>query len=53
MGDLDARVAACSIGARRAGELAEHYGSNHLPALAEELPGRSERLARRGVERSS
>ena len=51
MGDLNAQVAACSIGARRAGELAERYGSNHLPAIAEELLSRSERLARRAIER--
>ena len=51
MGDLNAQVAACSIGARRMGELAERYGSNHLPAIAEALLSRSERLARRGVER--
>ena len=51
MGDLNAQVAACSIGARRVGELAERYGSNHLPAIAEELLGRSERLARRAIER--
>ena len=51
MGDLNAQVAACSIGARRVGELAERYGSNHLPAIAEELLRRSERLARRAVER--
>ena len=37
MGDLNAQVAACSIGVRRVGELAERYGSNHLPAIAEEL----------------
>ena len=51
MGDLNAQVAACSIGARRMGELAERYGPNHLPAIAEELLGRSERLARRAIER--
>ena len=51
MGDLNAQVAACSIGARRVGELAERYGSNHLPAIAQALLGRSERLARRAIER--
>ena len=51
MGDLNAQVAACSIGARRVGELAERYGPNHLPAIAEELLARSERLARRAIER--
>ena len=51
MGDLNAQVAACSIGARRVGELAERHGPNHLPAIAEELLARSERLARRAIER--
>ena len=51
MGDLNAQVAACSIGARRVGELSERYGFNHLPAIAEELLRRSERLARRAIER--
>ena len=49
MGDLNAQVAACSIGARRVGELAERFGANHLPAIAEELLARSERLARRAI----
>ena len=51
LGDLDAQVAACSIGARRVGELAERHGANHLPAIAEALLARSERLARQAVAR--
>ena len=51
MGDLNAQVAACSIGARRVGELAERHGANHLPAIAGELLARSERLARQAIER--
>ena len=51
MGDLNAQVAACSIGARRVAELAERYGANRLPALTGELLARSERLVRRAVER--
>ena len=51
LGDLNAQVAACSIGARRIGELAGRYGSNHLPAIAEALLGRSEQLARRAITR--
>ena len=51
LGDLNAQVAACSIGARRVGELAERYGANHLPAIAEELLARSERLARQAIGR--
>ena len=51
MGDLNAQVAACSIGARRVAELADRYGANRLPALTGELLARSERLVRRAVER--
>ena len=50
MGDLNAQVAACSIGARRVAELADRYGANRLPALTGELLARSERLVRRAVE---
>ena len=49
LGDLNAQVAACSIGARRIGELAKRYGAKHLPAIAEEILARSERLARRAI----
>ena len=49
LGDLNAQVAACSIGARRIGELAERFGANHLPAISEALLARSERLARRAI----
>ena len=51
MGDLNAQVAACSIGARRVAELAERYGANRLPALTGELLARSEQLVRRAIER--
>ena len=51
MGDLNAQVAACSIGARRVAELAERYGTNRLPALTGELLARSEQLVRRAIER--
>ena len=51
MGDLNAQVAACSIGGRRMAELADRYGANRLPALTGELLARSERLVRRAVER--
>lgn len=51
MGDLNAQVAACSIGARRVAELADRYGANRLPALTGELLARSEQLVRRAVER--
>ena len=51
LGDLNAQVAACSIGARRTVELAERYGANHWPAIADELLSRSEQLVRRAIER--
>ena len=51
LGDLNAQVAACSIGARRVVELAERYGANRLPALTGELLARSEQLVRRAIER--
>ena len=51
LGDLNAQVAACSIGARRTAELAERYGANHLSTIAEQLLSRSERLVRRAIER--
>ena len=51
MGDLNAQIAACSIGARRVAELAERYGTNRLPAITGELLARSEQLVRRAIER--
>ena len=50
MGDLNAQVAACSIGARRVAQLAERYGANRLPMLTGELLTRSEQLVRRAIE---
>ncbi|MCC7276369.1 MAG: hydantoinase B/oxoprolinase family protein, partial [Alphaproteobacteria bacterium] len=49
MGDIDAQVAACSIGARRLQELAENYGDNHLMSLFDELLDRSELMTRQAL----
>ena len=46
MGDLNAQIAACTIGARRFAELAERFGDNQLAAICAELLARSERLTR-------
>ena len=44
MGDLGAQIAACTVGARRLGEVAQRYGYHHLRALFAELLDRSEAL---------
>ena len=49
MGDINAQIAACSIGARRLGALAENYGENHLIALFDELLDRSEKMTREAL----
>jgi N-methylhydantoinase B len=46
MGDLNAQIAACTIGARRFAELAERFGDNQLAAICAELLARSESLTR-------
>jgi N-methylhydantoinase B len=46
MGDLNAQIAACTVGARRLAELAERFGHNQLGAIFDELLTRSERLTR-------
>ena len=46
MGDINAQVAACTIGARRLGELAAGFGREELIALFEELLTRSETMTR-------
>ncbi|MCP5157467.1 MAG: hydantoinase B/oxoprolinase family protein [Ectothiorhodospiraceae bacterium] len=48
-GDLHAQVAACTIGARRLGELAGRLGAEGLAAASEELLMRSETLTRRAI----
>lgn len=49
VGDLVAEISACSIGARRIGELAESYGGNHLMAIFDELLDRSEKMTREAL----
>ena len=51
MGDLNAQIAACTIGGRRFAELAERFGDNQLAAICDELLARSERLTRAALAR--
>jgi N-methylhydantoinase B len=46
MGDLNAQLAACTVGARRLQELADTYGTDFLMAVFEELLDRSETMTR-------
>ena len=46
MGDLNAQIAACTVGARRLDELAGRYGGNHLRAIFASLIERSEAMTR-------
>jgi len=46
MGDLNAQIAGCQIGARRMVDLADSYGHNHLRAIFQELLDRSEVMTR-------
>jgi len=49
MGDLNAQVAACTVAARRLGEVAERYGHNPLAAIFDELLLRSETMTRKAL----
>lgn len=51
MGDINAQLAACRIGARRVGELAERHGHNALRAVFAELLQRSETMTRQALAR--
>jgi len=51
MGDINAQLAACRIGARRVGELAERHGHNALNAIFAELLQRSETMTRQALAR--
>lgn len=51
MGDINAQVAACSIGARRLSELADRHGHNALTAIFAELLDRSETMTRKALAR--
>ena len=46
MGDLNAQLAACNVGARRIADLAGELGENHALAIFDELLDRSETLTR-------
>ena len=49
IGDLNAQIAACTVGVRRVSELAERYGDNQLTVIVEELLRRSELMTRRAL----
>jgi N-methylhydantoinase B len=49
IGDLNAQIAACTVGVRRIAELAERYGDNQLAVIAEELLRRSEAMTRQAL----
>ena len=51
VGDMEAQVAACRIGAERVEELVERYGIETLQAASEDLMDYSERLLRREIEK--
>ena len=51
MGDLGAQIAACTVGARRLGEVAARYGHNHSVMLFGELLDRSEALTRKALSK--
>lgn len=49
MGDIHAQLAACLIGARRLGEVAQTHGHNELAAIFGELLSRSETMTRQAL----
>lgn len=49
MGDIHAQVAACSIGARRVGEIAARHGARPLTGIFGELLNRSEKMTRQAL----
>src|SRR5271166_2840463 len=49
MGDINAQIASCSIGARRLGELARAHGAELLLALFDELLDRAELMTTRAL----
>ncbi len=51
MGDINAQLAACLIGARRMTELAGKFGHNALTAMFDELLDRSETMTRQALSR--
>jgi N-methylhydantoinase B len=51
MGDLNAQLAACNVGARRIAALAEELGHNQTLSIFDELLDRSETLTRAALEK--
>jgi N-methylhydantoinase B len=51
MGDLNAQLAACNVGARRIAALAEELGDNHTLAIFDDLLDRSEILTREALRK--
>lgn len=51
MGDLNAQLAACNVGARRLQELADVYGADLLMAIFDELLDRSEIMTREALKK--
>ena len=51
MGDLNAQLAACKVGARRLGELCEAYGADTVTRIFELLLDRSEAMTRAALRR--
>jgi N-methylhydantoinase B len=49
MGDLNAQLAACNVGARRLQELGDRYGAVFLMSVFEELLDRSEKMTREAL----
>ncbi|MBL8669289.1 MAG: hydantoinase B/oxoprolinase family protein [Alphaproteobacteria bacterium] len=49
MGDLNAQIAGCTVGARRLADLAESLGENQLLAIFETLLDRSEAMTRKAL----
>jgi N-methylhydantoinase B len=50
MGDINAQIAACNVGARRLVELAEAHGREALQAIFDDLLTRSEIMTRKALE---
>ena len=50
MGDLNAQLASCNVGARRIGELVGKFGNNLIAAIFDELLTRSEKLTREALK---
>jgi N-methylhydantoinase B/oxoprolinase/acetone carboxylase alpha subunit len=49
MGDLNAEIAACNVGARRVSELADAYGCEHLGRIFDDLLNKSETMTRQAL----